>query len=457
MHILVLLPLTSQALRIEIQIINLNSQDVWLGSTTGTKSNPEIKGTSLGNGKFLIEIPNYTQKGIRNIIFKKDVNAPYSQLPIWINGSGKTIKVTCTSPNIYETVQFEGSEDSQLYFEYFRSNIKKNELYKDLREKWAFTGSKAYADSMIVAERNWRDFQAAFVGEHPQSMIIPYIEKTRIKVPNFNNIDERTEFYKNHFLSQYDIQSPDFWKVPLSIDLVNHYCYYSTGESSQDALIHANNMLNAIGNNSTAYAYYLNYMFNSYSKISANDYDQVYVDLVENYVKTNKATFLEEEAKSKHLESISTLKRLMTGQIMPNEIFKELSTGKDIRISDLPQKVKLIVFWSPECSHCKHEIPIIINLLNEYKSKPIDVITVCNNKTGDNTFCNSVAKSLNIPANWNLWGLGHNPGHIVSTYDLSGFPRIYIVDSSNKILYRRKGSATVEELRKSLDKALDSN
>jgi thiol-disulfide isomerase/thioredoxin len=444
---------TAQNQQINIVIKGQAVDKVFLGKTIGTKALPEIEATSLGMGKYEIVLPNYNQKGVRSIIFRKEPNAGYSQIPVWIDGSGTPITMTCTSPNLYETVRFEGSAESNLYFEYFRTNSAKNETYKNIRERWATSSKVNVGDSMMVAERDWRDFQQKFIADHPQSIITPFIEMTALKIPDFKDLETRAAFYRNQFLGQYKVGDTKFWETPLSIDLVNHYCYYSTGEDYTDVQSHAMQVLKAIESNTSVYQYYLNYMLNSYSKMSVNDYDRVFMEIVNQYVVTGKAKSVEHYTRTKHIEATEKLAKLMTGQILPDEVFKSLATGEDKKISETKGKYKLILFWSPDCSHCKKEIPLVIQLLEQYKNKSVDVITVCNNKTGDNTYCNTATKNLDIPQNWEQWGLGHNPGQIVNVYDLTSFPKFFIVDSTNKIVFRRKGAASMEEIKRVLDRA----
>ena len=64
------------------------------------------------------------------------------------------------------------------------------------------------------------------------------------------------------------------------------------------------------------------------------------------------------------------------GQDSPTELTLKDIKGRDVRLSDYRGKVVLVNFWATWCPPCLAEIPDLIRLQRDYRSKGLQVIGV---------------------------------------------------------------------------------
>jgi thiol-disulfide isomerase/thioredoxin len=79
--------------------------------------------------------------------------------------------------------------------------------------------------------------------------------------------------------------------------------------------------------------------------------------------------------------------------------------GRDSRLSDYKGKVILLNFWATWCGPCKHEIPVIVELQEQYRSAGLQVIGISVDDTLEKLQPFVEQFKMNYPV---LLGLGHD-------------------------------------------------
>jgi thiol-disulfide isomerase/thioredoxin len=79
--------------------------------------------------------------------------------------------------------------------------------------------------------------------------------------------------------------------------------------------------------------------------------------------------------------------------------------GKDSRLSDYKGKVILLNFWATWCGPCKHEIPILVELQEQYRGNGLQVIGISVDDTLADLEPFVEQFKMNYPV---LLGLGHH-------------------------------------------------
>jgi len=81
------------------------------------------------------------------------------------------------------------------------------------------------------------------------------------------------------------------------------------------------------------------------------------------------------------------------GKPAPSLELKDLD-GKDVSLSDLRGKVVFVNFWATWCGPCQDEIPLLIDLQNQYASKGFTVLGIAMDEEGKSVVAPFVAKEL---------------------------------------------------------------
>ena len=81
------------------------------------------------------------------------------------------------------------------------------------------------------------------------------------------------------------------------------------------------------------------------------------------------------------------------------------TNGKDVRLSDFKGKVILLDFWATWCGPCKYEIPVFVELQEQYGKDGLQVIGVSVDDTLEKLEPFVKRFKMNYPV---LQGLGHD-------------------------------------------------
>jgi thiol-disulfide isomerase/thioredoxin len=123
----------------------------------------------------------------------------------------------------------------------------------------------------------------------------------------------------------------------------------------------------------------------------------------------------------------------------PDATFKDVDTGKPVKLSSYHGKVVIVDFWATWCEPCKSEIPAYIELQNKYGKDGLVIVGV----SVDTKKPSAVSKfakgmAINYPI---LMGV---------VDDIDGFeavaggdiilPTTYVLNRDGRIIYRKKGT-----------------
>ena len=115
----------------------------------------------------------------------------------------------------------------------------------------------------------------------------------------------------------------------------------------------------------------------------------------------------------------------------------------------LPAKWKLLVFWSPSCGHCKHVIPAVYKVFDQYREQyglmAFTILTEPDDKTRKLWKEFMVEHSMTSPAWLSLDG-GEANVDWHDVYDITSTPQIYLLDEHNVIQAKKIGESSIEQI-----------
>jgi len=166
--------------------------------------------------------------------------------------------------------------------------------------------------------------------------------------------------------------------------------------------------------------------------------DEVFVYLVENYYMKGDAFWLKPDELSKYLDRAQKIAPNVIGNIAPEIHLPNVMTKKEESLLTQKNKYTLVVFYSPNCGHCQHEMPKLDSAYNDkeggLKSKGVRIFTVATE--GDEKAITDFIKKYNMDAWTNTW----DPEHVSdyhNKYDVYSTPTLYLLDEKKIIKGKR--------------------
>jgi len=140
----------------------------------------------------------------------------------------------------------------------------------------------------------------------------------------------------------------------------------------------------------------------------------------------------------------------LVGKIIPDWTLKDINF-KDIKLSDLRSKVLLIQFTGVGCGPCHHSIPFLKKLVEDYKSKDFEFISI-------ETWSNNIEglKRYQQRNEFNFRFL-KSTDEVTKSYGVSSVPIFFVIDKNRIIRKVIKGyskETTDNEIKESIDKYL---
>ena len=140
------------------------------------------------------------------------------------------------------------------------------------------------------------------------------------------------------------------------------------------------------------------------------------------------------------------LQRLNIGQVAP-EITGADQDGRPMKLSDYRGKVVAIVFWGSWCGVCMREVPAERELVSQMQGKPFVLVGV--NSDPDSALKSVIEKNR---INWRSWSDGEveGPQPIARAWNVTSWPKIYLLDGAGVIRYTELAYDTSDGLERAV-------
>lgn len=140
------------------------------------------------------------------------------------------------------------------------------------------------------------------------------------------------------------------------------------------------------------------------------------------------------------------------GSLAPDFTLRNLSDGKQIKLSSLRGKAVLVNFWATYCGPCKIEMPWLDELQKKYGPQGLQILGVAMDETDDKPITDFVHK---MGVNYTILKGSNSVGDLYGGVDR--LPLTYFVDRSGKVVHEIVGLVGESEIEKGIHLALGQN
>ncbi len=363
------------------------------------------------------------------------------------------IQIDMRDPNPIPTST--SSKENKLFSEYLNllsvNRKKLDEIQKEYEVEEDET-KKAYMKSQIEAlDKEVKLFQENVSKELPGSLFAAIIKSnSEIEIPLFEDLDakdkdiERYKHYKKHYFSNVDLTDRRLLYSPIMHAKVSNYIDKMTVQHPDSIAKSIDVVLNLAEPNEDVFRYFLSTYLSHYGNSKYVGLDAVYVHLVDNYYSKGKTPWVEQETLEKIQTNADDLRPTLIGKIAPNVKVKD-KDNNPVSLHDIEGEYVVLVFWAPDCGHCKKAIPKMTEFYEVYKKTGVEVVAFCTKTTSKVKDCwefldeNDLYQWINVvdpfvESNYSV------------LYNVKNTPKVFVLDENKKIVSKGIGTEQLPEV-----------
>ncbi len=303
----------------------------------------------------------------------------------FLMGTQQLISIKADTLKLLST-QITGSKDNDLFLAYQKYvDAKGRQL---MAERDAYMQSKTAADSALheanymTLNKELNDYRQNIVSNNPSSLMAalfnamkepPYPTKApRTKQDTIDNYN----FYKGHYWDGITFMDDRIIRTPFFLPKLERY-YSEVMHQSPDSLIKDIDYKLLLARNAPELnKFLLNWFTDEYINPKYMGQDAVFVHLFEKYHSKGLTPWLNE----KQMETITRRAYMQMANLVGEKAanLEMLDTsGKPRPLYSINGEFTVVVFWDPNCGHCKEELPRIDSIYHaSWKEKGVKIYAV---------------------------------------------------------------------------------
>lgn len=432
---------------------------------------------------------------------------------ILIDGS-QQFSIENDTSDFLKNMKITGSIENQIFHDYQELLNNASKEYKTLTEALeAAKGNEAKENEIkekmkAIGQRVEKAYENQ-KAQYPNHFFSKFLTATReVEVPaSITDQTDRFYYYKAHYFDNFPLNYAPLIRTQLYQPKVEKYINNLCMQMPDSLIKECKMLIDQTRGNDELFRFMLAFLYNKYAKDENMYAENVYVELADIYCK--EAKWDTDSFKTEVSKKVAKRKNCLVGHPSKDLLMRQLPNDTvriealrpfidkmkdegvpiekakpdfearrndvvrilndlinhfgrtDLSVHSIPAKYKMVVFWEPDCSHCKEEMPKLFSFYKDtLNTIGCKVFAIYMNRSVDNfgdlhrhmnKWFDFVEKQKMFASGWyNLF----NPfDQYRENFDVNSTPTFYLLDSKNEIIAKRISFHQMYELMKYLDEA----
>jgi len=377
---------------------------------------------------------------------------------------GDNMSITATKSKLPDGVKFKNSPENERfgeYIDYLKGYSKEQDkLKEEIKVATTTEDTDRIRKESIAESKKLSDYRHDYEKTHPGTLLATVfnaMETPDIPEGTHYFADGVTKdstyayrYYKAHYWDGFNFRDDRLIYTPIYDARIEEYFEKLVVPWPDSVEKEGDELLKKSKGTKDMFHYTLWWLTRNAENSKIMGMDEVFVYLVENYYMKGDAFWLSAEELAKYEDRAQKIAPNVIGNVAPEIKLPNVMTRKDESMLDLKGKYTVVVFYSPSCGHCQHEIPKLDSLYKAVlKGKGVKMYTVAT-ETDDTTIAAFVKKN-NMQEWTNTWDPDHTSDYH-NKYDVYSTPTIYLLDDKKIIRGKRLDHSNIASVIEMLEK-----
>jgi len=434
----------AQPFQIKVTLEGLKDTNIFLAHYYGSKI-LKIDSTRLDKtGTGLFKYKEERTKGIYVIYLNKDKYFDF------LMGADQQFSMRTSFEPLANRV-FEGAKETEEFQQYQEFLTVQRNKQQKLQKEYELHKNNPDSVKIITAdidalnkvmegywEKKSAEYPGTFFADFLRSMIYPrptpFVVPPDCKNPDSLKWVMNYNFMVAHYWDNFNFSQPGLIRSPLIDSRLDVYFKNTLLQIPDSFLRPTFALIEKSKANEEMYRYISLNRLNDAITSEVMGMDKMFVAIAEKYFLNGMGAWLDSTALAKVKEKVRVTKPNLIGNLAP-ELKLPDSEGMFYSLRQMNSKYTILLFWEPNCSHCKKTVPQLYkDLYLPLKDKGIDIYAVCTQNKKEE-WMKAIAE-YKIYDWTNVWDPSVT-SNFHSLYDVFSTPVIYILDQTKHIIAKR--------------------
>lgn len=447
-------------------------------------------------GKDTIYLANYLGKQLYyndtayadkagNFTFRKKREIQAGQFAVVMPGS-KYFELIINEPTFTmktDTADFvgsmviEGSPENKIFYDYITYINKKKDEVLPIREKFDKAEGEAakepFKKQMIQIDEDVKAYQKKVAAEHKNTLAGQIIALSLdVDVPDAPKRADGTidstwtyYYYRDHYFDKMNMKNDAISHSPAFHNELDKFFAKIVLQNPDTICMMAKKLTDQMNPKGDLFKYTVTHITDTYNKSNIMGMDAVFVCMADEFYISGRAFWADSSRVNKIKERADDIRYILLGKPAHPLSLADTTHQNWIKLYDIKADYTVLVFWDPDCGHCKKEIPKLAEIYNKTNGKDFGVYSVSSDD-GDKWkkfIQDNNLKFTNVcvpheirqdqDALYKLITAGKTDIKSLNyhdTYDVFSTPKVFILDKDKKIVAKQIGVEQLEDLLKQL-------
>jgi peroxiredoxin len=385
------------------------------------------------------------------------------------------IEIESDTTDLPGKIIIKKSENNKLFYEYIRFiNQKRNEA-EPIRAKLKEAENDperaaSLREQLQKIDKEVKTYQQQLIKNNPDKLVAKIIKISMdVEIPEApKNADGSPvdslfayKYNKAHYFDNIDLTDDRLVRSPFFHNRIENYYKNMIAQIPDTFIVEIDRTVPLFESSKEQFKYVVHHLTYNTETSKVMCMDAAFVHIVNKYYKTGKVWWLEPDKLKKITDRATELEPILCGvKVHPLSMLDSTNT-RWIRLYDIKAEYIALIFWDPDCGHCKKEMPKFAGLYNKFKGKGFEVYAVSSDH--DEKWRKYIRENnlnwinVGIPAdyyskqekaieqiqkgNTDLKSLNYR-----TTFDIYSTPKVFLLDKNKKIIAKQIEAEQMEKL-----------